>query len=333
MKRKQKHFLFALASAMLLSTTYQTMPVLAETTTTVNLQQYEWNWSQVSSSYLAVENNGYLRVSPQSSKEIAIEYYDNNFKSQTMQYVEAELPLFGGFYSTSDFYYMVFGQENLEEHDDVEVIRVIKYDKNWNRIAAASVYGANTRIPFDAGNLRMADYGGYLYIRTAHEMYTSEDGLNHQSNLTIEVRESDMKVVDSFYEVMNSSVGYISHSFNQFILVDDNANLVALDHGDAYPRGAFLGKYDTKAGNEIFCSGYDCYDGFNVLEYEGNVGDNYTGATIGGLADSDTCYLTVGSSVAQDKNYKEYETQNIYITATKKDSFSKESTVFSWVTN
>lgn len=165
-------------------------------------------------------------------------------------------------------------------------------------------------------------------------MYKSKkDGKNHQANMTIEVRESDMKIVDSFYGIMNTSYGYVSHSFNQFIIVDDNANLVALDQGDAYPRSALLGKYKIKAGNENFLPERKGYTSFSLLDYKGDIGDNHTGATIGGLEYSDTCYLTAGSSIMQDENYKERKTQNIYVTATTKDSFSKKNTIFSWITN
>lgn len=76
---------------------------------------------------------------------------------------------------------------------------MVKYDKNWKRLGAASLKGANTVIPFDAGSLRCDEYGGYLYIRTCHEMYTSDDGLNHQANMTLAVRQSDMTITDSFY--------------------------------------------------------------------------------------------------------------------------------------
>ncbi len=351
MKRKQKHFLFALTSTILLSAipycsiSAEVSTHYGEIVSTTNAQNYYGNWSNVSTSYLAVEGNEYLRVSgylssnddeydlTNSINKIAIERYNNNFEIQSVSYLDTELPLFGGFYSSENFYYLVFGQENKNERDDAEVIRIVKYDKSWNRIASASLNGANTTVPFDAGNLRFAEYNGYLYIRTSHEMYTSEDGLNHQSNLTIEVRESDMKVVDSFYNVLNSDVGYVSHSFNQFIIVDDHANLVALDHGDAYPRSALLGKYDTKAGQETFLPNRKGYTNFSLLDYKGSVGDNYTGATIGGLEYSDTCYLTAGSSIVQDENYKNHKTQNIYITTTKKDSFRSDSTAFSWITN
>ena len=114
---------------------------------------------------------------------------------------------------------------------------MVKYSKDWQRLGQASLYGANTTVPFDAGSLRMDEYGGYLYIRTCHEMYTNSDGLNHQANLTMAVRQSDMSVTDSYYEVMNTDYGYVSHSFNQFILVDEQGRIVTLDHGDCLSPG------------------------------------------------------------------------------------------------
>ena len=121
------------------------------------------------------------------------------------------------------------------------VIRVVKYSKDWKRLGQTSLRGANTTIPFDAGSLRCAEYGDYLYIRTCHEMYaSSRDGKNHQANLTLTVRQSDMRLTDTYYIVMNNSVGYVSHSFNQFVLIDQERNIVTLDHGDAYPRSIVL---------------------------------------------------------------------------------------------
>lgn len=141
----------------------------------------------LASSYLVAEEDGYLRVSIYSFAtrnelderleavdKLVIEKYNADFEVKSIQYVTPELPVFGGFYSNADFYYMVYGQENEEESDDVEVIRVVKYDKNWNRISSASVYGANTKVPFKAGNLQITECGEYLYLHTAHTMYKSK---------------------------------------------------------------------------------------------------------------------------------------------------------------
>ena len=64
---------------------------------------------------------------------------------------------------------------NLNEDDSAEVIRVVKYDKAWNRLSHASLKGANTMVPFDFGSLRCDEYGGMLYVHTCHVMYTSSD--------------------------------------------------------------------------------------------------------------------------------------------------------------
>lgn len=181
----------------------------------------------------------------------------------------------------------------MGESNSTEVIRVVKYDKNWNRLGQASLNGANTVIPFDGGSLRCDEYSGYLYIRTCHKMYKSNDGLNHQSNLTMAVRQSDMSVTDSYYDVMNSSYGYISHSFNQFIIVDQDGKLVTLDHGDAYPRGVVFCKYYADAGSGMFTGqGYGqwCSCG-NMIDFAGAVGDNTTGGSVGGLEETSDCYI------------------------------------------
>lgn len=184
-----------------------------------NQQDYS-TWSAPSYSYLAPENAGYYRVEYVDDK-LLVEKYSTDFTRQFSKKLDPELDLFGGFYAGKDAYYVAWGQTNWDEEDSKEVIRLIKYDKNWNRVGAASLRGANTTVSFDAGNLRMAEYGNVLYIRTAHTMYTTDDGLNHQANLTWQVRTSDMTSIDSYYEIMNQTEGYVSHSFNQFILVDD----------------------------------------------------------------------------------------------------------------
>lgn len=47
--------------------------------------------------------------------------------------------MWGGFYAGNNGYYLAEGVSNTDESDTAEVIRVIKYDKDWNRIGAASI--------------------------------------------------------------------------------------------------------------------------------------------------------------------------------------------------
>lgn len=54
-----------------------------------------------------------------------------------------ELNIWGGFYVGSNAYYLVEGKNNTAENTAAEVIRVIKYDKNWNRLGVAKITGAS----------------------------------------------------------------------------------------------------------------------------------------------------------------------------------------------
>ena len=212
-----------------------------------------------------------------SNGSIVVEDYDGNFKFQGSHSVSMELSVWGGFYAGKDYNFFVFGQNNPNESDSVEVIRVVKYSKDWQRLGQYSVYGANTETPFRSGSLRCTEYGGNLYIRTSHRMYKSSDGLNHQANMTLVVRQSDMSLVESRHKVEHNSYGYVSHSFNQFILTDQSGNIVAVDHGDAYPRSIVLNRNGSSS---------------TIQEFPGAIGENNTGASLGGFAETSSGYVT-----------------------------------------
>ena len=117
------------------------------------------NYGSVISSHLIVENGDYVRVERRGGKVIA-EIYSPSFALKSTSKVDIELERFGGFCSGKDAYYLAFGQKNEEESNDTEVFRIVKYDKNWKRISACSIKGANTVTPFDAGSLAMCEYDG-----------------------------------------------------------------------------------------------------------------------------------------------------------------------------
>lgn len=248
------------------------------------------SWADTVKSYLYENPSGGLTRVEYIDGKVVAEDYDDSFHLRASRKIPMELPIWGGFYAGDQYNFMFFGQNNPSEDDKTEVVRVVKYSKDWQRLGADGLYGANTTVPFGAGSFRCAGYGDYLYIRTCHEMYKSSDGLNHQANMTFVVRQSDMTITDSFYRVMNSSVGYVSHSFNQFVLVDQNQNLVTLDHGDAYPRSIVLMRpVDAKAGGDKFSGEFE---NSNLIEFPGKIGDNYTGASIGGFAETKNGYVT-----------------------------------------
>jgi hypothetical protein len=275
-------------------------------------------WSSTIKSYLTYNSDGsFMRVQAGAvSDGYLVEYYDSNYHLTDTKIVASELSIFGGFYEMGDYYYILTGQKNSEESDDVEVYRITKYNKNWTRIDSCGLYGANTYSPFEAGSARMTSYGNYLMIRTCHEMYASSSGLHHQANVTIQVDTSSMSVVDSYYNVMNVSYGYVSHSFNQFIQVEDG-KIVAVDHGDANPRSIVLVKYPSAVTSSGFtksgCSSTD------LIAFAGTTGANYTGASIGGFEISDSAYLVAGSQdLSSDTTYT--SGRNIFVVSQSKST-------------
>lgn len=285
---------WACAGALVLS--LLSVPSLAAQTPAVSSNIHKNNyttWSAPVTSYLYENEAGGLTRVEYTGGQVVIEDYSADFSFLSSRTLSPELPLWGGFYAGETYNFLIFGQKNPSESSATEVIRVVKYDKDWNRLGAASLKGANTTVPFDAGSLRCDEYGGYLYIRTSHEMYTSDDGLNHQSNLTLAVRQSDMSITDSFYDVMNISYGYVSHSFNQFIMVDQEGKIIALDHGDAYPRSAVLmGYYSNASTGKFSGSRYSnwCWN-MDLITFDGSIGDNTTGGSVGGLAETSDGYV------------------------------------------
>ena len=307
---------------------------------------YNGNWAVPIDAYLYQDGDNLVRVENFKGVKIVdaqgnfmkwsayprlvAETYDSNFQLISSVDLDMELDLWGGFYAGEDYNFVIFGQENPSEDDNAEVIRVVKYDKDWNRLGQASLRGANTTIPFDAGSLRCDEYNGYLYVRTSHEMYQSGDGLNHQANLTFSVRESDMTITDGYHDVV-ANKGYVSHSFNQFILVDSQGRLVALDHGDAYPRGACLSIYDNKAGSDTFANGCKT---FNLTTWSGRVGENTTGANVTDLAETSSGYLVAYSSTGKGSaSTIGQDPMNIFLSYTSKDDISSNGTTVRQLTS
>ena len=283
-------------------------------------------------SYLVAQKDGtFMRVQYGSQIEgLLVEYYDKDYNITDTKMIQQELPIFGGFYATDSNYYVVTGQKNTEENNNVEVYRITKYDKQWNRINTASLKGANTTTPFDAGSCRMDMSGKYLLIRTCHEMYKYTDGKIHQANVTIQIDTDTMNVTDSHTKISNINEGYVSHSFNQFIKVEDG-HIISVDHGDANPRSIILLKYQTDISEGKFTPDYyqtPCIQ-VPVLEFKylkDKDHKNPTGASVGGFEISDDHYLVAGNNVKLDKNFDSYNTRNIFVAAVDKSTSEVKTT-------
>lgn len=288
-------------------------------------QQDYYDWSTPVYSYLTESAEGELmRVQAnRADGPYQVEYFDADYRSLRSVQVPRELPLFGGFYAMENSYYILSGQDNPDESASVECYRITKYDSDWNRLDSVGLYDCNTTIPFRAGSARMAHSGNMLLIRTCHEMYTTpDDGLRHQANVTIQVNTDTMQITDSFTDVMYYTAGYVSHSFNQFIQIEDD-HIVAVDHGDAYPRCIVLIRYPTNVSSGKFFS-WEC-EATGMQMFAGNIGENYTGASVGGFELSDSSYLVAYNSVPQDEHFRDYKTRNIYVSV--KDKASGDVTI------
>ena len=329
MNMKKRMLSIVLSGAMAVSTAvsagsfsaFAVAQCVAYSGSNVNDQDYV-QWSDTVKSYLTVCNNGnYMRVQSGAIKgKLLVEYYSSDFEPLSTKLIDNELPIFGAFYDSGNNYYVLSGQENPKQNDSLEVFRITKYDKNWNKIKSCGLYGANTTVPFDAGSARMTHSGDHLLVRTCHEMYKSSDGNNHQANVTIEVDMPSMTITDSYTGIMNVDYGYVSHSFNQFIKTDGN-HIVALDHGDAHPRSAVLVKYNSDfTTGKFFPSYFDKVSNIDVVTYpEYTSGHyNYTGAAIGGFDVSSSSYIVAQSTV--DLDYiNTSKTRNVYVSAVSKD--------------
>ncbi len=322
----KKAFLFL--CTVLMSVFMLTLSVFAleceEFTGNNSSSQNYYTWASPVKSYLSLLDGGRLmRVQYlPSDGRVLVECRDSTYNLVSRRYIPQELPLFGGFFDGKDAYYILTGKNNPAESDSAEVFRITKYDKEWNRLSSASLYGVNTTVPFDAGSARFAESGDYLIIRTCHEMYKSSDGLNHQANVTIQLDSKRMVITDYFTGVSNTSYGYVSHSFNQFAVVD-NDKIVALDHGDAYPRSIVLTKYKTKVSSGKFTpvAYYNYCQAVDMLPVAGEIGDNDTNCSVGGFEMSSSSYIAAICSVKQGSSS---QVRNIYVSVLDKSSTTPE---------
>lgn len=293
-------------------------------TKSTNIQKYGYNGTYYASpirSYL-YESNGYLNRLEYTGTNVILEKYNSSFNLLGKTTIEKELPIFGGFYAGADYNFILFGQKNSDEKNDIEIMKVVKYTKDMKRVDSKSFYGCNTYIPFDAGCPRMDEYNGVLYIHTSHEMYKSSDGYHHQSNMDFFIRISDMETLYSRYGVSYAGTGYMSHSFNQFIKVNGNG-IYTVDHGDAYNRAITAFKRKSVTSSSVSYK--------DVFDIKGSIGQNYTGVCIGGMELSDDNMLIAGTSVPQDSTWGKTKQKNLFII--RKSLSGNESITVTYLTN
>ncbi|MGN0692924.1 MAG: fibronectin type III domain-containing protein [Oscillospiraceae bacterium] len=277
-------------------------------------------------SFMTKTADGYMRVFyDKNNNRIIAEYYSDSLDIISRKTIDMELSVWGGFYEGADAYYLIEGENNLDELDSAEVIRVIKYDKQWNRLGAAaitantSLFGGQVRYPFDYGCVEAAEYDGTLYIVTGHQGYVDPTyNMGHQGFLMAAVDEASMTGSIIKTDLWHSFAQYIAHD-------DDYSYILEQSEGSGYTK---LSKYDRTKNSST---------SIPVLEYGGDRSSAWAiscYATVDGIALSEDNILAVGTSIDQSDydNYSSDMPYNIYLTVTPKSNFSQEATEIKWLT-
>ncbi|MFR7953152.1 MAG: hypothetical protein ACLU4P_06580 [Ruminococcus sp.] len=119
------------------------------------------------SDLISISNGVYASI-PQNKQRSVLNTMTTACRLQTKEKFGMEP--WGGFYAGSDGYYPVEVKITPPKIILAEVIRVIRYDTNWNRSGAASIhsnpdlFGGEVRYPFDYGCVEMTETNGTLIL-------------------------------------------------------------------------------------------------------------------------------------------------------------------------
>lgn len=337
MKDKRRTFLkmlltaFSLAAMCMLvripakAVTFRNEVTSGKESTNQGRQNYEGNWSRPAQSSLYRNADGTYNRVEKIGKYIYAETYSASFQLRSQKKVKMELSLWGGVYTTEDYYYVLEGSKNKAKKANVTEFRIIKYDKKLKKVTSSDIKNSNTLEAFCAGGCRFAEDNGFLYIRTCHGMYNG-----HQASVMMKVHMADLNVIAVYSNVANTAYGYVSHSFNQFLAVRDGV-IYASDHGDAYKRGINVFAFKDMVAGKSYFKNEDNVSFALPFAFANKEKGNYTGATLGGFAVSTTHALSVGSSIPQ-KEGKQYKIRNIYV-AKVPIAGTENSTSVNWLTH
>ena len=142
--------------------------------------------SRGSTSFITATDTGYTLGYVEGDKLFVIEM-NSSFAVTAEKSIDLELPKWGGFYAAEDAYYVAVGKRGVA-YEDVAV-RVIKYDKNWNRLGAADFPWNDSfyvSYPFDKSDAKMTERNGKLYLTAGYSGYGYGEG-----SFTIEIDEEE----------------------------------------------------------------------------------------------------------------------------------------------
>ncbi|MCR4670661.1 MAG: S-layer homology domain-containing protein [Saccharofermentans sp.] len=304
---------------------------------------------------LFATDDGYVRIDVNHDANyncpdgaVVVEDYDDNFNLVNRHMIPCELPKYGGAYRGSDAYYLAFGDTTTQRTDGKEVLRIVKYDLDWNRLGSDSVTCGNTdhglecdiNTPFDRTS-DMLEMNGYLYIVFSHTGHPL-DGKRHQGYYMVRFNEQTMKM-----EIIEHDA---SHSFSQNITAKDKDNIYVLEENEGSYANIIwkLSEDNPKRDNVNYIGGshpgdpYERHVAVRTIRYgagrTSDLGIN-TLASADAIKLSGNYILSTGTSADQTRaeelqRKRDAEVDfNLQVHAISMNDFCEEQTTLKWETN
>ena len=245
------------------------------------------------------------------TNDIVVENYSKNgSKLLSSRTIEMELPIFGGYYCGAEYNFFVFGENNEDEDNSKEIMRVVKYSKDWNRIGSCSLKGLDTRIPFYDGSLDMAESNGTLYVHTCHQMYSG-----YQENISLAFDENKMELKESDYhnkKKVGITTYYSTGSVYSHLMEADSSDVFFLTHEALIPVGVTIAQVPSgdamkkKKTSTVI-----------DLSKSAEIKSTNTGISVGGFEITEkNCLIAFNGVDYQTDNFEPNGVRNVYFMVT-----------------
>lgn len=255
------------------------------TATNMNTDMY----GSVASSYFYKEYEKYYAVFHNGNK-LYIDIYNKSMEKLSSKTIDDELSLFGGFYSGEQYNFVVYGKSYSST--DKETYRIVKYDKNFNKIASLSIDGDKTYTskPFDSCTSSFSERDNTLII------YTSRLRLDgHQSNVTLRINEDDMMIADEYNGAASFPVHHSGHIFRSIVKTDTDGSEIYANLTDRTPCcGVSIIKLNQDGYMGTPGTSNVIYTKIENTEYDPYSMINKTDAEVNGLVITDNSYIVTG---------------------------------------
>ncbi len=287
-----------------------------------NIHDHEYTTNgRVSNSYLYNNGDGTFTRVENMGDIILVERYNTAYRLVQQRTVGFELSIFGGFYAGQNYNYLIFGQQNMEQNDKVECIRIVRYSKDWVRLGSVAVTNCNTTIPFCQSGIDICENGKFLYIKTAHQTYMDKNGMYHQASMMITYQTDNNQVKAVQCGLPGAVYGVMENPAAQYIDAT-GGTITTVEHSPAALGSMTVSRYNIVSSNGIPDHGYAC----SQVSPLSSVG---AGVTLGGYEVSGQYYLVAGSTGSLDGLSSN---QNVFIAAIPKNSFSNSAVKLSFPT-